>query len=67
MISNYIVTIFHVKIFYLQGGSGYARNITFEQIQLSNVKNPIVINQFYRAKKRTKHYDIKGEKVNILL
>ncbi|XP_024628633.1 polygalacturonase ADPG1 [Medicago truncatula] len=44
------------------GGSGYARNITFEQIQLSNVKNPIVINQFYRAKKRAKHYDIKVEK-----
>jgi len=67
MVSNYIVIIFHVKIFYLQGGSGYARKITFEQIQLSNVKNPIIINQYYRLKKRTQHYDIEVEKVNILL
>ncbi|XP_030958784.1 probable polygalacturonase At3g15720 [Quercus lobata] len=30
-----------------QGGSGYARNIFFEQITLVDVKNPIIIDQFY--------------------
>ncbi|KAL5063034.1 hypothetical protein RYX36_024771 [Vicia faba] len=29
------------------GGSGYAKNITYEQIILKNVKNPIIINQEY--------------------
>jgi hypothetical protein len=31
----------------LQGGSGYARQITFEQIILVNVMNPIIIDQYY--------------------
>ncbi|XP_021812874.1 probable polygalacturonase At3g15720 [Prunus avium] len=30
-----------------QGGSGYARNITFEKITLHAAKNPIIIDQFY--------------------
>ncbi|XP_076895094.1 putative polygalacturonase At3g15720 [Bidens hawaiensis] len=30
-----------------QGGSGYARDITFENIILHNVENPIIIDQFY--------------------
>ncbi|XP_021769493.1 probable polygalacturonase At3g15720 [Chenopodium quinoa] len=30
-----------------QGGSGYARNITFEDIPLINVENPIIIDQYY--------------------
>ncbi|KAI5336762.1 hypothetical protein L3X38_016030 [Prunus dulcis] len=30
-----------------QGGSGYARNITFEKITLDAAKNPIIIDQFY--------------------
>ncbi|KAI3737924.1 hypothetical protein L2E82_27940 [Cichorium intybus] len=30
-----------------QGGSGYARDITFEQITLHNVNNPILIDQYY--------------------
>ncbi|XP_058746865.1 probable polygalacturonase At3g15720 [Vicia villosa] len=29
------------------GGSGYAKNITYEQIILENVKNPIIIDQEY--------------------
>jgi len=32
----------------LQGGSGYAKRITFEQIILGNVKNPIIIDQGYK-------------------
>eukprot|EP00253_Pinus_taeda_P015159 PITA_15159 len=30
-----------------QGGSGYARNITFEDIVVDNVKNLIIIDQYY--------------------
>ncbi|KAF8400648.1 hypothetical protein HHK36_013947 [Tetracentron sinense] len=30
-----------------QGGSGYARKISFEQITLTAVKNPIIIDQYY--------------------
>ncbi|KAL4560209.1 hypothetical protein LXL04_032358 [Taraxacum kok-saghyz] len=30
-----------------QGGNGYARDITFEQITLHNVNNPILIDQYY--------------------
>ncbi|KAI5316742.1 hypothetical protein L3X38_036449 [Prunus dulcis] len=30
-----------------QGGSGYAKNITFEKITLDAAKNPIIIDQFY--------------------
>jgi hypothetical protein len=32
---------------FLQGGSGYAKRITFEEINLVNVKNPIIIDQHY--------------------
>jgi len=38
----------------LQGGSGYARRITFEQIILSNVKNPIIIDQGYKVSPRVR-------------
>ncbi|KAK9127483.1 hypothetical protein Syun_016280 [Stephania yunnanensis] len=30
-----------------QGGSGYARDITFENLMMVNVENPIVIDQYY--------------------
>ncbi|KAJ9692652.1 hypothetical protein PVL29_011638 [Vitis rotundifolia] len=30
-----------------QGGSGYARKITFNNIKLDNARNPIIIDQFY--------------------
>ncbi|KAK9086710.1 hypothetical protein Syun_029104 [Stephania yunnanensis] len=30
-----------------KGGSGYARNMTFENIRFEKVKNPIIIDQFY--------------------
>ncbi|KAJ3701225.1 hypothetical protein LUZ61_004930 [Rhynchospora tenuis] len=32
-----------------QGGSGYARNITFERISMANVTTPIVIDQTYNT------------------
>lgn len=33
----------------IQGGSGYARNITYEDIKLFGVKNPVIIDQQYDA------------------
>ncbi|KAG8499014.1 hypothetical protein CXB51_005430 [Gossypium anomalum] len=39
-----------VRIKTFQGRSGYARKISFEQIVLSNARNPIIINQFYQDK-----------------
>ncbi|KAK3423030.1 hypothetical protein EUGRSUZ_G03373 [Eucalyptus grandis] len=36
-----------VRIKTWQGGSGYAKNITFQNISMRNVTNPIIINQNY--------------------
>ncbi|KAK4428027.1 putative polygalacturonase [Sesamum alatum] len=36
-----------VRIKTWQGGSGFARNITFENIWMQNVSNPVVIDQYY--------------------
>ncbi|KAK9140117.1 hypothetical protein Scep_009798 [Stephania cephalantha] len=36
-----------VRIKTWQGGSGYARSITFEDISFNSVKNPIIIDQYY--------------------
>lgn len=33
--------------FIVQGGSGFARNITFERIRMMDLKTPIVIDQSY--------------------
>lgn len=35
------------SMFNLQGGSGYARKISFEQITLIASRNPIIIDQHY--------------------
>ncbi|KAM1257053.1 hypothetical protein ACFX1X_031464 [Malus domestica] len=40
-------TINGARIKTWQGGSGYARNITFERIKLDGAQNPIVIDQYY--------------------
>ncbi|XP_059440143.1 polygalacturonase-like [Corylus avellana] len=34
-----------------QGGSGYAKNITFQNVEMHSVQNPIIINQYYCDKK----------------
>jgi len=34
----------------MQGGSGYARKITYEEIILEDVQNSIIIDQFYGIK-----------------
>ncbi|KAL7152524.1 hypothetical protein ABFS83_04G103800 [Erythranthe nasuta] len=36
-----------VRIKTWQGGSGFARKITFQNIQMHNVSNPIIIDQYY--------------------
>lgn len=38
-----------LEFFYLalQGGKGFAKKISFEQIKFVSVDNPITINQFY--------------------
>ncbi|GAU31897.1 hypothetical protein TSUD_270820 [Trifolium subterraneum] len=44
---SFIDTTNGARIKTFPGGSGYARQITFEQIQLTNVKNAIIIDQHY--------------------
>ncbi|GAU51490.1 hypothetical protein TSUD_94340 [Trifolium subterraneum] len=39
-----------VRIKTFEGGSGYARNITYEDIVLVGVKHPVIIDQFYDPK-----------------
>jgi polygalacturonase len=36
-----------VRIKTWQGGKGFARGLTFENIRMSNVGNPIIIDQYY--------------------
>ncbi|GKV27486.1 hypothetical protein SLEP1_g36658 [Rubroshorea leprosula] len=36
-----------VRIKTWQGGSGYAKNIIFQNVVMQNVSNPIIINQYY--------------------
>ncbi|WJZ86804.1 hypothetical protein VitviT2T_006226 [Vitis vinifera] len=35
-----------------QGGSGHARNITFNSIKFYDTENPIIIDQYYRPQNR---------------
>lgn len=42
-----------VRIKTWQGGSGYARNIKFENIAMTNVENPIIIDQNYCDQKES--------------
>ncbi|KAI0511364.1 hypothetical protein KFK09_011994 [Dendrobium nobile] len=41
-----------VRIKTWQGGKGYAKNIVFKNIEMSNVKNPIIIDQNYCDSKK---------------
>lgn len=41
-----------VRIKTWQGGKGYVRNITFRNILMNNVSNPIIIDQYYCDSKR---------------
>ncbi|XP_058075676.1 probable polygalacturonase At1g80170 [Magnolia sinica] len=45
--SNFFNTTNGARIKTWQGGGGYARNITFEKLKFTKVKNPIIINQYY--------------------
>ncbi|KAL3501921.1 hypothetical protein ACH5RR_036370 [Cinchona calisaya] len=40
-----------------QGGSGYARNITFEKITSIDVENPVIIDQYYCDHQHCKTHD----------
>ncbi|KAK9683602.1 hypothetical protein RND81_10G152200 [Saponaria officinalis] len=44
---SFIGTTNGARIKTWQGGQGYAKDITFEDIPLKNVRNPIIIDQFY--------------------
>ncbi|GMI78703.1 hypothetical protein like AT3G15720 [Hibiscus trionum] len=47
-----------VRIKTFQGGSGFARKISFEHSFFNNVDNPIVINQFYQNKAKLRSHGI---------
>ncbi|XP_062014237.1 LOW QUALITY PROTEIN: probable polygalacturonase At3g15720 [Rosa rugosa] len=44
---SFTSTMYGARIKTYQGGSGYARKISFEQIALRTTRNPIIIDQFY--------------------
>ncbi|KAF8400647.1 hypothetical protein HHK36_013946 [Tetracentron sinense] len=44
---KYVGTTNGARIKTWQGGTGHASQITFEQLDFSNVKNPIIIDQYY--------------------
>ncbi|RHN38842.1 putative polygalacturonase [Medicago truncatula] len=50
---SFIDTTNGARIKTFPGGSGYARKIIFEQIQLKNVYNPIIIDQHYGSQVAT--------------
>ena len=56
---RYFSTISQFWVFllskFLQGGSGYARKITFEQITLIRAGNPIYIHQHYTHAQQMVH------------
>ncbi|XP_038985552.1 probable polygalacturonase At1g80170 [Phoenix dactylifera] len=45
--SNFSQTTNGMRIKTWQGGSGFAKGISFEHIKLASVRNPIIIDQFY--------------------
>ncbi|KAJ4981331.1 hypothetical protein NE237_032168 [Protea cynaroides] len=47
VVARFMNTTNGARIKTWQGGSGYARNISFEQINFANVENPIIIDQNY--------------------
>lgn len=62
----------HAHNYFFQGGTGFAKNITYEQIILQNVRNPIFIDQAYDARVDvhislyTLHYFIANIMLNLL-
>ncbi|XP_043702723.1 probable polygalacturonase At3g15720 [Telopea speciosissima] len=63
---TFVGTMNGARIKTWQGGSGYARKITFEQIILSEVKNPIVIDQYYPNYLQVKGSDIEVSDVKFI-
>jgi hypothetical protein len=49
LVSNSHFTYY--SFIHLQGSFGYAKNITFQNVEIYNVRNPIIINQYYCNKK----------------
>ncbi|KAL5698012.1 hypothetical protein ACHQM5_029101 [Ranunculus cassubicifolius] len=65
-VCNFTRTMNGVRIKTWPGGSGYARKISFEQITLKDVNNPIIIDQYYcggnsgSCQNHTSNVDISG-------
>ncbi|GFP81266.1 probable polygalacturonase at1g80170 [Phtheirospermum japonicum] len=48
-----------------QGGSGYVKSVSFQNVQMDNVSNPIIINQFYCDSPKKCRIQVKKSAVNI--
>lgn len=52
LIRNYFLLYYKIQFYEMQGGSGSASNIKFQNIEMDNVANPIIIDQNYCDKKK---------------
>ncbi|KAJ0982664.1 hypothetical protein J5N97_010919 [Dioscorea zingiberensis] len=65
--ANFSGTSNGVRIKTWQGGSGYAKNIIFQNINMKNVRNPIIIDQDYCDSKKPCHEQKSAVEVSNIL